>query len=87
MRYILSLDFASFKPKMMVQSREICPGLRQRTGTKKGTVSLATPGQSGHACLLLQGQPLRPGTPPPPARIAWHPPFDSLFPHHDLQLS
>ena len=36
MRYILSLDFASFKPKMMVQSREICPGLRQGTGTKKG---------------------------------------------------
>ena len=87
MRYILSLDFASLKPKMMVQSREICPGLRQGTGTKKRTVSLATPGQSGHACLLLQGQPLRPGTPPPPARIAWHPPFDSLFPHHDLQLS
>ena len=42
---LLLLDFGSFKPKMMVQSREIFPGLivRQGTGTKKGTVPFSNP--------------------------------------------
>lgn len=37
-------------------------------------------------CLLSQGQMLRPGKPPPLARITWHPVFDSPFPHRDLHI-
>ena len=39
---------------------------------------------AGVSCC--RGVTLRPGTPRPPARIAWHPPFDSLFPHHDRHI-
>ena len=39
----------ALSPKWWCNPREICPGLRQGQGAKKGTVSLATPGQPRHA--------------------------------------